>query len=122
MRHSLIRKMKNTFRGGINQRSEFLPQEIYELKVHLARDDETGRWYVANSDIPGLRLEADNPMDLIARIQDAAPELLELNGDEVLEACRARNPQPKKKAAVQAEKRAPSILPIFDSPMQLAPA
>jgi hypothetical protein len=120
MKHYLAKKMR-TFRGGDNERSEFLPQEVYELKVHIARDDETGRWYVATSDIPGLRLEADNPMDLIARVQDAAPDLLELNSEEVLAACRARNPAPKKKAA-QTVKRATSILPIFDSPMQLAHA
>jgi len=96
-------------------------QKTYELKVHIDRDDETGRWYVANSDIPGLRLEADDPLALIARIELAAPELIELNGEEVLAACLERQPLPRKKA-VEGEKRTPAIRPIFDSPMQLAHA
>ena len=57
--------------------------ETFELKVHLACDEETGRWYVAESEIPGLWLEADDPMALMSRIQEAAPELIELNQEEI---------------------------------------
>lgn len=53
--------------------------EIHELRVHLARDAKTRRWYIAESDIPGLWVEADTPGALMDRIADAAPELIELN-------------------------------------------
>lgn len=96
-------------------------RETYELKVHLALDDESGRWYVSESDVPGLRLEADDPLTLIERIKDAAPELIELNLDEIVEACRARQPKAITNV-VELRKRSPAILPIFDNPMQLAHA
>lgn len=50
-----------------------------ELQVHIDFDEKAGVWYVAKSDIPGLRLEADNPFRLIERIGDVASELIELN-------------------------------------------
>ena len=96
-------------------------QETYELKVHIARDDETGRWYIASSDVPGLRLEDDDPLKLIARIELAAPELIELNIEEVFEACQSRQPAQRAKNP-KAEKRTPAILPVFDSPLRLAHA
>jgi hypothetical protein len=78
-----------------------------ELSVHLAYDAEAEVWYVAASDIPGLRLEADNPQKLIERICECAPELLELNAEEVR---RAHAPRRKPTLAVK---------PVFDSPLQL---
>ena len=77
-----------------------------ELDVHLARDGETGRWYVAQSDIPGLWLEADDPIALIERIALAAPELIELNTDagSVVDRASARH----------------RIRPVFDSPLELS--
>jgi len=82
-----------------------MPNRI-ELDVHLARDPETGRWYVAESDIPGLWLEADDPIALIERISVAAPELIELNapGASVTDRASARH----------------RIRPVFDSPLELA--
>lgn len=82
-----------------------------ELSVHLAYDEEANVWYVASSDIPGLFLEADTPQELISRLKEAAPEMLALNLAEILEK------QPMKKP-----KKAPriSLLPVFDSPMELA--
>jgi hypothetical protein len=50
-----------------------------ELQVHINFDEEAGVWYVAKSDIAGLRLESDNPFRLIERIAEAARELMELN-------------------------------------------
>lgn len=50
-----------------------------EYQVHIDFDDEAGVWFVAQSDIPGLRLEASDPIRLIERISDAASELIELN-------------------------------------------
>ncbi len=54
-----------------------------ELKVHLAQDSETRLWYVAASDVPGLRLEAESVHDLIRKVEDIAPELVELNREEI---------------------------------------
>ncbi len=56
-----------------------------ELEVHLAKDDETGRWYVSESQVPGLRVEADSAADLIRTIELVAPELIELNALEIRE-------------------------------------
>lgn len=74
-----------------------------ELRIHLKYDDESKRWFVAHSDIPGLRLEADTPQELIQRIADAAPELIELNA-----AREEANTRP-----------ALSWTPVFDSPLEL---
>ncbi len=89
----------------------------FELKVHLACDPETGRWYVAESDIPGLWLEADSPSELMAKIQAAAPEIIELNNDEIVEACLKRA---AKKHLRKPDCTRPSIMPVFDSPLALA--
>lgn len=50
----------------------------YSLKA--AWDKEVGRWYVAESDVPGLNTEGDTLDALIARAELIIPELLELNG------------------------------------------
>jgi hypothetical protein len=80
---------------------------VVELKVHLAYDDEADVWYVAASDIPGLRLEADNPQHLIDRIQQCAVELICLNEAEILDRQRGQ------------EKPPVAVRPVFDSPLQL---
>lgn len=58
-----------------------------ELEIHLAKDEESGLWYIAQSELPGLRLEADTAADLIRAIEDVAPDLIELNHDEISTAC-----------------------------------
>jgi Domain of unknown function (DUF1902) len=78
------------------------------LKVHLAFDAECGRWYVSESDVPGLRLEADSPAILISRIQDVASELIEANWAEI---CSLHD---------QASKQMVRIIPVFDSPLGMA--
>jgi predicted RNase H-like HicB family nuclease len=78
-----------------------------EFEVHIARDSETGRWYIRQSDIPGLWLEAATAQDLISRIAAAAPELIELNAAEMFPDGRPR----------QA-----AIRPVFDSPLLLEAA
>jgi hypothetical protein len=108
----------NSFSRGLLRSGEAM-SESYELKVHLACDEETGRWYVAESDIPGLWLEADDPIALMGRIQTAAPELIDLNEDEILAACRAR-PSAAKPRARHAKPLRPSIMPVFDNPLALA--
>jgi Domain of unknown function (DUF1902) len=83
-------------------------QATTELTIHIAQDDETGRWYVAESELLGLRLEASDPATLIRRIQKAAPELIELNALEI--------------AAQHGFEIGQKIrlTPVFDSPLQLA--
>ncbi|PZO91881.1 MAG: hypothetical protein DI623_01405 [Sphingomonas sanxanigenens] len=93
-------------------------RESFELKVHLDRDEDTGRWFVSSSDIPGLWLEADNPVALMERIASAAPELIELNLDEIVESCRARQDGVRVKEWKPTAR--PSIRPVFDSPLELA--
>lgn len=79
-----------------------------KLCVHLAFDAEARRWYVADTDVPGLTLEADDPLALLRRIELAAPELIELNADEV-----ARRFGLEPGGRVQ-------LTPVFDSPIELA--
>lgn len=80
--------------------------EATELQIHIKFDEEAKRWYIARSDIPGLRLEADTASELIERIAAAAPELVELNSQRE-----------------EAESRpALSWKPVFDSPLDLQPA
>lgn len=62
------------------------------LRVHLAFDEEAQVWYVAESEIPGLRLEADDPMELVKRIAEAAPELVQMNEREILQAHEGKQP------------------------------
>jgi len=79
-----------------------------ELRVHLAIDEETGRWYVASSDVPGLNLDSVDPMRLIRRIMTVAPELIELNAVEVKKRYGIKPGDPVR------------LTPVFDSPLQLA--
>jgi len=109
----------DAFRGRRDQRSEVVMEETFELKVHIACDDETGRWYVAESDVPGLRLEDADPAKLIARIEMAVPELVELNLDEIVESCRARKPEAYAKHS-EVEWKRPAWRPVFDSPFRPA--
>lgn len=79
-----------------------------ELKIHLAFDPEASVWYIAESDVPGLRLEADDPMELVRRISESVAELIELNEGEVL-----RKQATKKRPAVR-------FTPVFDSSLPVA--
>ncbi|RYF11832.1 MAG: DUF1902 domain-containing protein [Oxalobacteraceae bacterium] len=77
-----------------------------ELKVHLAFDEEASVWYVAHSDIPGLHLEAETPDELVRRIAECAPEMIELNQDELI-----RKHYPSRDAL--------RVRPVFDSAFSL---
>ena len=79
-----------------------------ELEVHIACDGETGRWYVSESQVPGLNLDAVDAPRLIRKIMVAAPELLELNADEVQKLYGV-----KPRVAVR-------LIPVFDSPLAIA--
>lgn len=89
-----------------------------ELRVHIAQDTESGRWYIAESDIPGLRLEADDALALIERVREAAPEMIELNVAEIL----AKHSIDVDDAPTAADfaKIRHGITPVFDSPLDLA--
>ena len=81
-----------------------------ELKVHVAFDDAERLWFVRDSDVPGLRLEADALHELIRKIEDVAPDLVALNADEILAAQGlASMPMPPV-----------TIRPIFDTPLAIA--
>lgn len=79
-----------------------------ELKVHVACDGETGRWYVSESEVPGLNLDAIDAPRLIRKIMVAAPELLELNAAEV------------QKLYGILPGAAVRLTPVFDSPLAIA--
>ena len=79
-----------------------------ELKVHVACDSETGRWYVSESEVPGLNLDAIDAPRLIRKIMVAAPELLELNAAEV------------QKLYGILPGAAVRLTPVFDSPLAIA--
>lgn len=92
-----------------------------ELQVHLAFDEEANVWYVAKSDVPGLSLEADTPQELIQRVMDCAPEMIELNHGVMTEVVGARQVEraPARRAKSDRKPRL-SVLPVFDNPLQLA--
>ena len=80
-----------------------------ELKVHVAYDSEADCWYVAHSDVPGLSLEAPTAPALMERVMQVAPQLIELNEEELL-----------KKHVRRAERPCVAVTPVFDSPLRLA--
>lgn len=91
-----------------------VPKTI-ELKVHFAQDAETGLWYIAASDIPGLRVEAESVQELLRKVEDVAPDLIDLNSDEILARYRAASRAPTSRPPF-------TLLPVFDSPLSVAAA
>jgi hypothetical protein len=85
-----------------------------ELEVHLAQDSETRLWYVASSDVPGLRLEAESVHELIRMVEDIAPELVDLNRKEIAAAHDSRLAGPP------AERPPVAIRPVIDTPFAIA--
>jgi hypothetical protein len=95
--------------------------ERTELLVHLAYDDEAAVWYVAKSDIPGLSLEAPTPSELLSRVVEAAPELIELNSGMLAKVVKAELAGGEKKGRSRHEVRRPwAVRPVFDAPLELA--
>src|SRR5690242_17189014 len=95
--------------------------ERTELRVHLAYDDEAKVWYVAKSDIPGLSLEAATPSELLTRIVEAAPELIELNSGMLAKVVEAELVENPKMGRPRHQGRTPwTVRPVFDAPLQLA--
>ena len=85
-----------------------------ELQVHLAQDAETGLWYVASSQVPGLRLEAESVHELIRKVADAAPELIDLNRAEIAAS------HDKRLAGPEAARPSVTIRPVIDTPLAIA--
>lgn len=78
------------------------------MRVHIAEDEESGRWFITESDVPGLRLEGPDAASLIRRIELAAPELAEANAEEIERLHGIAPGSPIR------------IVPVFDSPIRLA--
>lgn len=53
-----------------------------EYTVVFSWDDEASVWIATSEDIPGLVLESGSYDALMERVRYAAPELIELNGQE----------------------------------------
>ncbi len=83
--------------------------QLTELEVHLARDAATGIWFIASSDVPGLRLEAATMHELVRQVEDVAPELVDLNFDEIAAS-----------RACAVSRRSIVIRPIIDTPFAIA--
>ena len=96
-----------------------------ELQVHLAFDEDAAVWYVAKTEIPGLSLEADTPLELLQRIVDSAPELIELNSGECAEVVGIRpadGSQAHRRLGKRGSPLPVAVRPIFDAPLNLAHA
>jgi hypothetical protein len=85
-----------------------------ELQVHLAQDAETGLWYVTETQVPGLRLEAESVHDLIRKVADLAPELIDLNREEIAAS------HDKRLAGPEAKRPPVTIRPVIDTPLAIA--
>lgn len=114
-------KMRDFFGNRWGQRNEYPMSERVELSVHFAYDDEAEVWYVAKSDIPGLVLEADTPADLMNRVAEAAPELIELNSGILATVVRARLDVSDQAKPARSGKPASAWTwrPVFDAPLEL---
>ena len=58
-------------------KSEVKVMDSYNVQLHW--DDEAKVWWADSEDIPGLILESDTADELIKRMVNAAPEMIELN-------------------------------------------
>ena len=88
--------------------------EAIELQVHLARDEKTSIWYVSESDIPGLRLEARTAPDLMREVENVAADLIHLNKTEIIAAQAGRIDGRDQRSLIFA------IRPIIDTALAVA--
>lgn len=51
------------------------------IKISCAYDEDAGVWYVEESDLPGLHIEAARLEDMVQEIRALVPELVRLNRD-----------------------------------------
>ncbi len=59
-----------------------LKEVIMEYKILMQWDEESQVWIATSDEIPGLVLESGSYDALIEKVRIAAPEILELNGQE----------------------------------------
>jgi hypothetical protein len=50
---------------------------MHTVTVKADWDDEAQVWYVKESDLPGLRIEAETPVELYSKLPGAIEDLLE---------------------------------------------
>ena len=50
-----------------------------QFRVTFAYDAGAKVWYVEDSDVPGLHVEAATPNEMLAELRDILPELIRLN-------------------------------------------
>lgn len=55
------------------------------VKVHAFWDDEAQVWSARSDDVPGLATEAPSMDELVSKLSAMVPELLELNGPQLLD-------------------------------------
>lgn len=120
-----LTKIRDFLDNRWGQRNRYTMSKRFELQVHFAYDDEADVWYVAKSDIPGLSLEAASPAELLNRVAEAAPELIELNIGILTKVVDVRPsdtpavaPAPIRKG--KAKPRHWTVRPVFDAPLALA--
>lgn len=71
----------------MNKFTRYLALQAYKFAVRVSNshyviaawDSDAKVWYVQESSVPGLSLEAATPSKLIQKVELAIPELLELN-------------------------------------------
>ena len=51
------------------------------ITIKAAWDDEAQVWYVKESNLPGLHIEADTPVELYSKLPGAIEDLLEGSGE-----------------------------------------
>ena len=51
-----------------------------EYDILIEWDEEASVWVATSDEVNGLVLESDHMEDLLKKVSDAVPELLELNG------------------------------------------
>ena len=69
---------------------------------------------MASSDVPGLRLEAESVHELIRKVEDISPELVDLNREEIAVATTVGFAGPL------AERPPVTIRPVIDTPFAIA--
>ena len=105
------------------QRDEGNMTDKISLLVHLDYDAEAEVWYIAKSDIPGLSLEASTASALVDKILATAPELLELNEGLLVDGIEAHVNEPRlnlPETRTVRQRPRMSVMPIFDTPLELA--
>jgi hypothetical protein len=60
-----------------------MPKRLRIIKVTVRHDEESGVWYVVDSNVPGLNAEADSSDDLRREVLALIPSLIEANATPI---------------------------------------